>query len=77
MPFLNLRASNLLLVTVVIVTSLVDAGCTTKQSLNAGQLWQRNKCVMIFGPGERERCLNSTDATYEDFKRQSDPKTRD
>ncbi|UJP02032.1 MAG: hypothetical protein LZF85_09585 [Nitrosomonas sp.] len=56
-------------VTVKMVTA---TGCTTQQLYSTGQSWQRNECSKIMDQQERARCLSSTSASYEAYKKQSD-----
>ncbi|MCG7757496.1 MAG: hypothetical protein LZF63_12660 [Nitrosomonas sp.] len=47
-------------------------GCTAQQLYSTGQSWQRNECSKIMDQQERARCLSSTSASYEAYKKQSD-----
>ncbi|WP_292918952.1 hypothetical protein [Nitrosomonas sp.] len=54
------------------------AGCSTQQLYTTGQSWQRNECNRLMDQLDRDRCLSSTSASYETYKKQSgtgsDPK---
>jgi len=56
----------------VTVTMVTATGCTTQQLYSTGQSWQRNECSKIMDQQERARCLSSTSASYEAYKKQSD-----
>jgi hypothetical protein len=55
-----------------IMVSLAASGCTSQQAYYTGQAWQRNECNKIVDQSQRERCMSSTNTTYEDYKRQTD-----
>lgn len=46
------------------------SGCTSQQLYNTGQAYQRNQCLHLPDQGEREKCLNYTSTTYENYKRE-------
>ena len=52
--------------------AIAAAGCTTRQTYNAMQAWQRNECNSLVEQTEHERCLARTTTNYEDYKRQTD-----
>ena len=56
---------------------LVASGCTWQQAYSAGQAWQRNVCNRLVEQSERERCLDKTTMTYEDYRRQVDGTKKD
>jgi hypothetical protein len=47
-------------------------GCSSQQLYNTGQAWQRNECSKIADAQERNRCMASTNTSYEDYKRQTE-----
>lgn len=57
---------------VAAIAMVTATGCTTQQLYNTGQAWQRNECSKIMDQQERVRCLSSTSASYEAYKKQSD-----
>jgi len=52
--------------------AIAASGCTTRQTYNAMQAWQRNECNRIVEQSEHERCLARTTTSYEDYQRQTD-----
>ena len=48
------------------------SACSSQQLYGAGQAWQRNECNKIIDSQERNRCMASTNTSYEDYKRQAD-----
>lgn len=48
------------------------AGCTTQQTYNSAQSWQRNECQRQVDTIERERCIAGTTMTYDDYRRRRD-----
>ncbi len=55
----------------------VASGCTWQQAYSAGQQWQRNACNRLVEQTERERCLQSTNMSYEDYRRQAEGAKKD
>ena len=55
----------------LIIGSVLLAGCTSQQLYSSAQSWQRNECSRVFDKQERERCMTSTSKTYEEYKAQS------
>ena len=47
------------------------ASCTTEQAYHSGQGWQHNECAKIVDRAEYERCMQSTNTSYADYKRQT------
>jgi hypothetical protein len=73
MPSFNPRIVKALpLVLVYAISALSASSCTWQQAYNTGQAWQHNQCYKIMDEGERERCLKSTNTSYEDYKRQTE-----
>lgn len=56
----------------VIALTVPASGCSAQQWYGAGQAWQKNECNRIADPQERNRCMSSTQTSYEDYKRQSE-----
>jgi hypothetical protein len=48
------------------------SGCSSQQLYATGQEWKKNQCNKIIDMQERNRCMSSTDTSYEDYKRQSE-----
>jgi hypothetical protein len=59
---------------VIVATVLTagGAGCSWQQAYSAAQEWQRNQCNRLTEQTERDRCLNSTKMSYEDYRRQTE-----
>ena len=55
----------------------VASGCTWQQAYSAGQQWQRNACNRLVEQTERERCLQSTNMSYGDYRRQAEEAKKD
>ena len=50
----------------------VASGCTWQQAYASAQGWQRNHCYRVPDQSERERCLSSTNMSFEDYRRQTE-----
>ena len=48
------------------------AGCTAEQRYASGQAWQRNECARILDASERQRCMASTEGSYEGYRREAE-----
>ncbi len=48
------------------------AGCSSRQLYAGGQQWQRSECQKIDDRGERSRCAQSADRSYESYRAQTD-----
>lgn len=48
------------------------AGCTSEQLYSTGQSYQRNQCLHLPDPADQQKCLSSTNTTYQDYKRETD-----
>jgi hypothetical protein len=48
------------------------SGCSSQQLYGVGQGWQRNECNRIIDLQERNRCMASANASYEEYRRQSE-----
>jgi hypothetical protein len=57
---------------IALVAAVGVPGCSSRQLYGVGQEWQKNECNRIIDMQERNRCMNSTRTSYEDYKRQSD-----
>ncbi|PQJ96853.1 hypothetical protein CXB77_05410 (plasmid) [Chromatium okenii] len=49
---------------------LLIYGCSSQQLYNTGQAWQQNECNKIIDTQEQNRCMASSNTSYEDYKRQ-------
>jgi hypothetical protein len=58
-----------LILTMGCLSSLL-AGCSTQQTYQAGQTWQRNECQKMIDAQARGRCLESASAPYDAYKGQ-------
>jgi hypothetical protein len=45
-------------------------GCSTRAVYQTVQGWQQQECRKLPDAAERQRCLNSTAASYDDYRRQ-------
>jgi hypothetical protein len=45
------------------------SGCTSQQLYATGQSYQRNQCLHLADPGDRDRCLGNAEASYDEYKR--------
>lgn len=57
---------------VTLLISLAASGCTSQLGYSSAQAWQHNECNKIIDRSEQERCLNATNTSYEDYKRQTE-----
>ena len=46
-------------------------GCSSQQLYATGQAYQRNQCMHLPDPDDRDRCLSNANATYDDYKRET------
>ena len=60
----------LLLTTVSLLCLLTS--CSGQQMYGAGQAWQRNQCFKISDAQERSRCLETANASYEQYQRKTE-----
>jgi len=65
------------LVIVVGALPVAGAGCSWQQAYSAAQEWQRNQCNRLTEQTERDRCLNNTKMSYEDYRRQTEGSKKD
>ena len=56
----------------VIVTGLLGAACSSRQTCTSGQTWQRNECNKIIDMQERQRCVAKADESYDTYQKQVD-----
>ena len=47
-------------------------GCSSQQVYGAGQAWQLQECSKIMDAQERSRCMSSANASYDEYKRQTE-----
>jgi hypothetical protein len=48
------------------------AGCSGPQLYGGGQAWQKTECQKLQDAAERNRCMASTNRSYDDYKREQD-----
>ncbi|MBU1236690.1 MAG: hypothetical protein KJ634_11825 [Gammaproteobacteria bacterium] len=46
------------------------AGCSSRQWYAAGQNYQRNQCERLPDMGERQRCLEKANMSYEEYEKE-------
>jgi hypothetical protein len=56
----------------LVAASLLPA-CTAEQAYGTAQAWQRNQCSKLPDKAEFDRCMSSTNTSYESYKRQTEP----
>jgi hypothetical protein len=54
----------------VTTCALWVSGCSTQQTYQAGQTWQRNECQKMADVQARGRCLDSASASFDAYQRQ-------
>jgi hypothetical protein len=47
------------------------SACTSQQMYASGQGYQRNQCERLPDMGERQRCLEKANVSYEEYKRET------
>jgi hypothetical protein len=47
------------------------AGCTSQQMYESGNGYQRNQCERLPDMGERQRCLEKANVSYEQYKKET------
>jgi hypothetical protein len=52
-------------------------GCSTQQTYQAGQTWQRNECQKMVDAQARGRCLESASASFDAYQRQLEKDAKD
>lgn len=57
-------------IALLIVLGAVSA-CTSQQRYASGQNYQRNQCERLPDMGERQRCLEKANMSYEEYKRET------
>ena len=53
-------------------TVLLLAGCSTQVAYSTAQAWQRQECQKMPDQQLRQRCLDSSATSYEDYRRQTE-----
>jgi hypothetical protein len=66
---MDTRISVLGTVSVLIAAAALPA-CSTRAVYQTVQGWQQQECRKLPDAAERQRCLNSTAASYDDYRRQ-------
>jgi hypothetical protein len=46
-------------------------GCSSQQMYASGQGYQRNQCERLPDMGERQRCLEKANVSYEQYKKET------
>lgn len=54
------------------LAALSLSACTTEQSYDSAQAWQRNQCNKIPDKTEFDRCMSNASTSYESYKRQTE-----
>ena len=52
--------------------ALAVVGCSTEQSYNAVNGWQKNECYKRVDSADREKCLKHADTDYDDYRKQTE-----
>ncbi len=60
----------------LICFSVAALGCTTQEAYITGQEWQRDQCNQMIDSMDRSRCIERTNMSYEDYKRQTEALTK-
>jgi hypothetical protein len=47
------------------------SGCSSQQMYASGQGYQRNQCERLPDMGERQRCLEKANMSYEEYKKET------
>lgn len=68
----RLRLNGCAMIICSLATVVMITGCTTRQAYITGQEWQRNQCNRIVDNVERSRCIEQSNMSYEDYKRQTE-----
>ncbi|MEY3252934.1 MAG: hypothetical protein RL227_1907 [Pseudomonadota bacterium] len=55
-----------------LITLATLAGCSNRMVYQTMQGWQQQECRKLPDAAERQRCMASTDASYDDYRRQRD-----
>ena len=59
----------------VLAFAFAATGCTAQQAYHAGQSWQRNQCDRIVDNVERNRCLDRSRTSYDEYRRVTGSRT--
>ena len=57
-------------VVALVLLSASLAACSSRAVYQTMQGWQQQECRKLPDAAERQRCLNSTAASYDDYRRQ-------
>ncbi len=52
-------------------SALVLVGCSSQQLYGAGQAWQRSECQRIVNAEERNRCMQSTARSHDEYLKEA------
>jgi len=53
----------------VLIITLAVSGCAASLVYDSGRNWKRQECYKIPDGNERQRCLQSTAVSYEEYRR--------
>lgn len=54
-----------------VILSSVLAGCSSQQMYASGQGYQRNQCERLPDMAERQRCLEKSNMSYEEYRKET------
>lgn len=52
--------------------ALATVACSSQQLYAVGQGWQRQECNRVQDAQERQRCMQSTATSFDDYRRQAE-----
>jgi hypothetical protein len=55
----------------LILAGTLLPGCSSQQMYASGQSYQRNQCERLPDMGERQRCLEKANMSYEEYKKET------
>jgi len=56
---------------IAFLIALGAVGCTAQQRYATGQNYQRNQCERLPDMGERQRCLEKANMSYDEYRKES------
>ncbi len=54
------------------IVALATLGCSSQQLYGVGQAWQRQECNRVQDAQERQRCMQSTATSFDEYRRQAE-----